>query len=1219
MSVVLTNSIRNDIRSALTLNADKNIELEARFTDFTTNNGVDPRVFDRLISHFSTFSKEEIYTEDLNYNQESLRLTRDVTGNLKIIKKQRIQGFPIRSLVEKYGIKIGLSTEDTVVKTEAEIKDIQSKVLNEPDTSTRIKNRTSYILHQGEYRDVRLDLTKVEMVTFDANKKYKISDTRYEVELEMLKDYNSWCYFIDVVITVIQNTNYIYTKEQYLDIIKFTNNNLGNHSDYQVNVDSKSLMDARNLKYRDLVYGGIIKSNPDGVRYRVSIKSDGLRKLLVVHREGLWLLWDTEATKILTVIPGDSDTQYILNNYHGYIFDGELIPKEAKKDVTGVDKIKQPYWYLVFDMLCININNSGIFIDQTIRTEDHTVRMGRAQVFVDNLTKDTSRYVEYNKLMFIQTKVFKEIPDVISYFRVMIEIDNDRLISPYKDDGFIFVPDNSPYIRNTNKLSDRILTRSADICKAKFMDLTIDFAVSYQLTRENKMVPIIQGYSKYNKIYILQYINNSIKPHPALSELLHASVLVESKISKEKTGEIRFVYPKILNLYNVHSDSLVNFKWNGEYYIGEITTGRPDNLKIISKNVQGRQSFKSHVEWKYLENSRKIAEMYYIDSNNPYVDINKPIDVDNEMLVNLPLGMVVEFKWVNNKFVPVRKRLNKKYPNNISTIQDNLSLLEDPVELDTLQGKNIRLMRKYHNVIKTKLYNETSGDNLLDLGSGRGADVFKWRNYQKIVAVEPNIVHISEMVDRIRDIYKINQVPLITSIPRSELKLDLSKVKIIPVTELTQLSAINMKIIILNSGAENHQLISQVVDLYFHGKADVISMMLSLSFFWLNHTSLPDLLSTVENNLKIGGKFIYLTIDGEKVNQVFRPPINGPIVDELKLFTHADGTSDVTLKYIQGSNAMESPLLRVNFKGTIVTDNAEESGDQVESLVKLDELRQLFNSLGIFEQYRRDANSETFLNQNELLLSNLYTYGSFIRKIPKTETGHVSKFFITGVPVKPVICKTNSKGDIIEEKMEEVKCQWYKAEKLYRWGIVSYDDDEDSKGEYLNLLSAILRVIYLYSGKEYPKNVNDRFNLILEYELKLKIESNLDIDSDIPLRDKINKLTEYFKVDITILEITSNNLIPKIIKFRNHPYEIILIRNSDVYENLGIYNASGQPRFLLNNNQNTDVFLYALLGMYYMENMNSEKQKLHETDMEKLSNANIESDILSNMKKDLNK
>src|SRR5436190_13768252 len=311
----MDNFFNDDIKKQiLAYTNQKNIEIEARFNDFQNQRGVSVRTFDRLLTYYNArgYTSTCSHTEDQNYNKESLRLSIDSTGKKTLLRKVKQPGFP--QIIKEYGIKIGISSEELLVTSEESLKDFQEKISKESDVSIRIKKRTSFALGES-----RLDLTTVDMVYFDTDK--KLSDTKYEVELELLPggSLNEWYQLMYELLKVIEDTEIIYTEGQYLKIIDFTNIALGDTGKNKKFLDTRNLMDARNLKYRDIVYGGLV--NPDKITYRVSVKTDGIRKICVIENDGIWFLWDTEANKIQN---GSTFSQ----EYHGYIFDGELIPPE---------------------------------------------------------------------------------------------------------------------------------------------------------------------------------------------------------------------------------------------------------------------------------------------------------------------------------------------------------------------------------------------------------------------------------------------------------------------------------------------------------------------------------------------------------------------------------------------------------------------------------------------------------------------------------------------------------------------------------------------------------------------------------------------------------------------------------------------------------------------------------------------------------------------------
>src|SRR5690606_5871558 len=119
---------------------------------------------------------------------------------------------------------------------------------------------------------------------------------------------------------------------------------------------------------------------------------------------------------------------------------------------------------------------------------------------------------------------------------------------------------------------------------------------------------------------------------------------------------------------------------------------------------------------------------------------------------------------------------------------------------DDITGNSLMPVRIYHNVIKIGLYDLVKPKSLiLDIGSGRGGDVLKWKGLInkgcRFIAVEPSLDNIESLEKRI-----------------NENKLQ--------------------NIEILNCGGEDVEKITKAVSKY--GKADVITMMLSLTFFWKN-------------------------------------------------------------------------------------------------------------------------------------------------------------------------------------------------------------------------------------------------------------------------------------------------------------------------------------------------------------------------------------------------
>jgi SAM-dependent methyltransferase len=319
-----------------------------------------------------------------------------------------------------------------------------------------------------------------------------------------------------------------------------------------------------------------------------------------------------------------------------------------------------------------------------------------------------------------------------------------------------------------------------------------------------------------------------------------------------------------------------------------------------------------------------------------------PIDYLNPLTLDLPNNTVVEYgyDYEKNILVPRRIRHDKTKPNKEDVAQDVWSDIHDPLEEETMKGNNFTLLRKYHNRIKKELLHDsirekTKNKTLLDIGSGYGGDLGKWKKFDKILAVEPDLEHIEEMKKRIQTYNMENKVR------------------------------------ILQAGGEETEKIKVAVDEWIGGKVDVVSSMLSLTFFWQNSKLVDSLVNTVMENIKEDGKYIFLTMDGDLVEQTFEPAFKtGLVLDKLDL-------GPATLVY---KGNLKPKELYINIKGTIVEE-------QKEWLVRLDDLKIRFNKYGFDFLMMEKADEEIFLTQEEDIMSRMYTYGmiSKVKGLPETK------------------------------------------------------------------------------------------------------------------------------------------------------------------------------------------------------------------------------------------
>lgn len=318
-------------------------------------------------------------------------------------------------------------------------------------------------------------------------------------------------------------------------------------------------------------------------------------------------------------------------------------------------------------------------------------------------------------------------------------------------------------------------------------------------------------------------------------------------------------------------------------------------------------------------------ELFVGSKNDPYSgEILK-----NQLYNDIKDGYIVEFQYIDHKLVPYKIRHDKRFPNGKNTVMSVWESIINPVDEDTLKGNNLKLMRKYHNKIKRNLLAYGRG-NLLDLGGGIGGDVSKWDNFNKIITVEPDTNKLQELTKRIQ-----------------------------------QRGAQN-KIKVINAKAQDTDIIIREMNKFIGSKVDMVSMMNVLTFITGNEDDLNDTINTINSALKVGGYFIFMTLDGDSIQQRFNPTFN-------KIAT----TSEVRLE-------IKTTLFHIKLDDNrlLIRLDTPTVAEQEEWLVYLDDLIYRLKPLGFNYEFGR-ADAELFMNPQEYMLSSLYTYGNFQLQEPE--------------------------------------------------------------------------------------------------------------------------------------------------------------------------------------------------------------------------------------------
>lgn len=240
---------------------------------------------------------------------------------------------------------------------------------------------------------------------------------------------------------------------------------------------------------------------------------------------------------------------------------------------------------------------------------------------------------------------------------------------------------------------------------------------------------------------------------------------------------------------------------------------------------------------------------------------------DGKIVVNppeingTPLGndQVVEMAWdfKNQTFVPQRIRFDKPRPNNLSTACDIWADIMEPITETTIRGKDLKVMRKLHNVIKRNMLKERcTGSAIVDIGSGRGGDISKWiGTTSSVLAVEPSQENLKELVERLF---------AAGFIPNEGKNTDTTKQFILN-DSTKQLTVNTMQ----GYGQDTDKIFTAAKKVLPSKNKVCVTIFNALTFFFEKEEALDALVDTVDKLLPENGIFMGMVMDGALVRERF--------------------------------------------------------------------------------------------------------------------------------------------------------------------------------------------------------------------------------------------------------------------------------------------------------------------------------------------------------------
>jgi hypothetical protein len=291
-------------------------------------------------------------------------------------------------------------------------------------------------------------------------------------------------------------------------------------------------------------------------------------------------------------------------------------------------------------------------------------------------------------------------------------------------------------------------------------------------------------------------------------------------------------------------------------------------------------------------------------------------------------GQIVELKWNNNTFEQFKIRHDREQPNYTKTAQNVWTHIKSPVLESTIRGHDLILMRKNHNLIKSKLLHYLpNGVNLLDIGSGRGGDIHKWKEIKAhVLAVEPSIEHITDFKQRLLgNGYSLQSNNIYTSVNGTSVE-------------------------ILNTIGQNTNAITSK---FKKTKDSSTSIFNALTFFFENKESIEALAKTIDNSVGQNGLFIGMVMDGQKVRDLLGKKDKivdyGWVIEKKGEFTTEPFGNKIW----------------INLDDTIVVN-------QIEYLIDWNTFKNTMESIGLFVQ-------ETTLLYNKTLSPSASKFNSLYR------------------------------------------------------------------------------------------------------------------------------------------------------------------------------------------------------------------------------------------------
>lgn len=381
-------------------------------------------------------------------------------------------------------------------------------------------------------------------------------------------------------------------------------------------------------------------------------------------------------------------------------------------------------------------------------------------------------------------------------------------------------------------------------------------------------------------------------------------------------------------------------------------------IDLRLRTYEGRRRLLG-VEWVKKDDESEPKEIPFVGDAEYPLDQDTMIDWEQIEEMDVKEGTIGEygFNFEIKKFQFRRERdTDKQNPNTIDTVAiPNWRELQYPIYESAITGKSFYLMFYYHIRVKGReLIASHSGGSyrtLLDIGTGRGALIWYWNGYDRIIACEPNAKHRAEFKKRCagRDLPVFDSYEEVTN-------------------------DVKRYVILLPYMAQDTEEILDVVKKMTNNKGvDVVSLMDVGTFLWETPGILQQSVDTIRGAMKKGGRFLWKMMNGDLVRGALDTEKDGRQKYKLGKF-YID--YEVEEGKVQGKIGVFIP-------GSITTEGGG-SEVQEEWLTSVDEFTELLTAGGECSVISRAiANKERMMSENERTLSSYFEYGVIEKYSPE--------------------------------------------------------------------------------------------------------------------------------------------------------------------------------------------------------------------------------------------